>query len=40
MIKGIPEPGGASVVIPMVIGGSLQVVGTAIVFVVSGRAVG
>jgi hypothetical protein len=40
IIKGIPEPGGASVVIPMVIGGSLQVVGTAIVLVVSGRAVG
>lgn len=36
--QGIPEPGGAPVVIPMVIGAGLQIAGTAIVFVVSGRA--
>lgn len=36
--QGVPEPGGAPVVIPMVIGAGLQLAGTAIVFVVSGRA--
>ena len=36
--KGVPEPGGAPVVIPMAIGGTLQLAGTAIVFVVSGQA--
>ena len=36
--KGVPEPGGASVVIPMAIGGGLQLAGAAIVFVVSGQA--
>lgn len=36
--QGIPEPGGAIIVIPMVVGVTLQVVGTALVFVLSGRA--
>jgi hypothetical protein len=38
--QGIPEPGGAPVVIPMVIGAGLQLAGTSIVFVVSGKAAG
>ena len=36
--QGIPEPGGAIVIVPMVVGTCLQVIGTAIVFVMSGRA--
>jgi len=35
--QGIPEPGGAPVVIPMAVGAGLELVGTAIVFTVSGR---
>ena len=38
--QGIPEPGGAPIIIPMVIGAGLQLAGTAIVFVVSGRVAG
>jgi Flp pilus assembly protein TadB len=37
--QGIPQPGGAPVIIPMVIGIGLQLTGTAIVFAVSGRVV-
>lgn len=36
--QGIPEPRGAIVIVPMVVGVCLQVVGTAVVFVLSGRA--
>lgn len=36
--RGIPEPGGAPVVVPMAVGAGLELVGTAIVFAVSGRA--
>lgn len=35
--QGIPEPGGPLVVIPMVIGALLQITGTLLVFVISGR---
>jgi Flp pilus assembly protein TadB len=34
--QGVPDPGGAPVVLPMVIGAGLQIAGTAIVFGVSG----
>lgn len=36
--QGIPEPGGAFVIIPMVVGALLQITGTLLVFVISGRA--
>ncbi len=36
--KGIPEPGGAIIVVPMVVGVVLQVAGTIAVFILSGRA--
>jgi hypothetical protein len=35
--NGIPEPGGAAVVIPMAVGAVLQISGTVLVFVISGR---
>ena len=35
--NGIPEPGGAAVVIPMAVGALLQISGTVLVFVISGR---
>ena len=35
--NGIPEPGGAAVVIPMAVGAFLQISGTVLVFVISGR---
>lgn len=38
LTQGIPEPRGAAIVIPMLAGVVLQVAGTAIVFVLSGRA--
>lgn len=36
--RGIPEPGGAIIVVPMAVGVVLQVAGTVAVFVLSGRA--
>jgi Flp pilus assembly protein TadB len=38
LTRGIPQPRGAIIVIPMVVGFVLQVTGTATVFVLSGRA--
>lgn len=38
-VRGVPDPGGALVVIPMIVGLSLQLVGVAIVFAVAGRSV-
>lgn len=35
--NGIPEPGGAAVVIPMAVGAVFQISGTILVFVISGR---
>ncbi len=37
-VRGIPEPRGAVVVIPMVVGAALQITGTALVFAISSRA--
>ena len=37
-VRGVPEPGGAVIVVPMIAGVTLQVVGTAIVFRVASRA--
>lgn len=37
-VRGIPEPRGAVVMIPMVVGATLQITGTALVFVISARA--
>lgn len=37
-LRGIPEPGGAVIVVPMVAGIALQVVGTAVVFTLASRA--
>ena len=37
-VRGVPDPGGALVVIPMIVGLSLQLVGVAIVFAVAGRS--
>jgi Flp pilus assembly protein TadB len=37
-LRGVPEPGGAIIVVPMVVGIALQVVGTAVVFTVASRA--
>lgn len=38
LTQGIPEPRGAAIVVPMLVGLVLQVSGTLIVFVLSGRA--
>ncbi len=38
VLRGVPEPGGAVIVIPMVVGVALQIVGTAVVFRVASRA--
>jgi Flp pilus assembly protein TadB len=38
-MRGLPEPGGATVVIPMIVGAGLQVAGMAAVFAVSGRVI-
>jgi len=37
-VRGIPEPRGAVVMIPMVVGATLQITGTALVFAISSRA--
>jgi len=37
-VRGIPEPRGAVVMIPMVVGATLQIAGTALVFAISSRA--
>lgn len=37
LVRGVPEPGGAIVVLPMAVGIALQLVGTAIVFNVAAR---
>jgi Flp pilus assembly protein TadB len=37
-LRGVPDPGGAIIVVPMVAGIALQVVGTAVVFTVASRA--
>lgn len=37
-LRGVPEPGGAAIVAPMVLGVALQAVGTGIVFAVASRA--
>jgi len=37
-LRGIPSPGGAVIVIPMVVGMALQIAGTAVVFRVASRA--
>ncbi|MDK1019205.1 MAG: hypothetical protein QGD89_07380 [Actinomycetota bacterium] len=37
-LRGIPDPGGAVIVIPMVIGIALQLIGTAVVFNVAARS--
>ncbi|MCL1600363.1 MAG: hypothetical protein M3112_02350 [Actinomycetia bacterium] len=38
VLRGVPEPGGAVIVIPMAAGIALQVVGTAVVFTMASRA--
>jgi len=38
MLRGVPEPGGPVIVVPMVVGIALQVVGTAVVFTLASRA--
>jgi Flp pilus assembly protein TadB len=38
VFRGIPSPGGALIVVPMIVGVSLEIVGTAIVFRVASRA--
>ncbi len=38
LLKGVPEPGGAAIVVPMLMGATLQLVGTAIVFRVASGA--
>jgi hypothetical protein len=38
LTQGIPEPRGAVILVPMVVGVVLQVTGTAVVFLISGRA--
>ncbi|MDJ0790843.1 MAG: type II secretion system F family protein [Acidimicrobiia bacterium] len=37
-VRGIPEPGGAVILVPMVIGGTMMALGAATVFVLSNRA--
>ena len=37
-LRGVPEPGGPAIVVPMVVGIALQVVGTAVVFTFASRA--
>ncbi len=37
-VRGVPDPGGALVVIPMIVGIALQLAGVAIVFAVAGRS--
>ena len=37
-LRGVPEPGGALIIIPMAIGIALQLVGTAVVFNVAARS--
>jgi len=38
MLRGVPEPGGPVIVVPMVVGIALQVLGTAVVFTLASRA--
>ena len=37
-VRGIPEPGGAVIVVPIIVGVALQMIGTAVVFRVASRA--
>jgi Flp pilus assembly protein TadB len=38
VLRGVPEPGGPVIVVPMVAGIALQVIGTAVVFTLASRA--
>ena len=38
VVRGIPEPGGAVILVPMVVGGTMMAIGAATVFVLSNRA--
>jgi hypothetical protein len=37
-LRGVPEPGGAVIVVPMIIGIAMQILGTGIVFAVASLA--